>query len=65
MRKLHTRRLHPGALLGKLLPALLLTCLFACAAAAQANRVDTNALTEETQKTHPDADRMALVWWIP
>src|SRR5687767_3356099 len=60
------RDLRQRAPRAKLLPALLLlSCLLAPAAAAQAGRIDTNALTEESQKTHPDPDRMTLVWWIP
>jgi hypothetical protein len=31
----------------------------------QPARVDVNTLTEETQKMHPAADRLALVWWLP
>jgi hypothetical protein len=59
------RDTRPRALGAKLLTSLLLACLSAGTAAAQASRIDTNALTEETQKSHPDPDRMALVWWIP
>ena len=49
----------------KLLTALLLSCLFAPAAAAQPGRVDTDALVNETQKFHPSQDRLTVVWWIP
>ena len=56
------RDLHPRA---KLLTALLLSCLFASAAAAQPGRIDTDALVNETQKFHPAQDRLTVVWWIP
>jgi hypothetical protein len=59
-------RLNTSALRSRLLLAAALAC--ACAGAApaqQAGRIDINALTEETQKTLPDPDRMTLVWWIP
>ena len=45
--------------------AALLWCLCAGTAAAQAARIDVNALTEETQRLHPEANRMTLVWWLP
>lgn len=50
--------------------AALMSCLCAGTAAAQtapaqAGRVDVNALTEETQKMHPGADRLVLAWWLP
>ena len=47
---------------------VLLTLLLLCSGEtvlAQANQVDLNALTAETQKMHPDANRMTLVWWVP
>lgn len=55
------------SLLTHLLPALLLACLCAgtAAAQAQAHQVDLSALIDETQKSLPDADRMSIVWWIP
>lgn len=58
MKKLHS-------LLKSLLPAALLVCLCAGAAAAQGAKVDLGRLVEETQRSSPEPDRMTLVWWIP
>ena len=48
---------------------VLLTVLFLCSRTetviAQTNQIDLNALTVETQRTLPDADRITLVWWVP
>lgn len=40
-------------------------CVGSTRSLAQTNKVNIDALTSETQKTSPDADKMTLVWWIP
>jgi hypothetical protein len=58
-------RFNAGLMTTKALLIVLLACWGGGTALAQANQVDLNALTAETQKMHPDADRMTLVWWVP
>lgn len=61
------KNLNKNSLLKSLMLASVLSCVCAATAApqVQTGRVDLNVLTDETQKTLPDADRMTLVWWIP
>lgn len=61
------RTLTKNSLLKILLLASLLSCVCAGAGAAQIPQgvINLDALTDETQKTLPDADRITLVWWIP
>lgn len=61
------KTLHKNSPLKSLMLASLLSCVCAAIAAAQTQTagVDLNALTNETQKMSPEADHMALVWWIP
>lgn len=59
------KRLKKHSLLKNLPAAVLLLCLCAGTAAAQAGRIDFDALTNDTQKSSPDPERMSLVWWIP
>jgi hypothetical protein len=46
-----------------LIAIFLLT--FTGTALAQANKIDLNALVEETQKDSDNPDEMTLVWWVP
>ncbi|HEV7890657.1 MAG TPA: hypothetical protein VGP08_08460 [Pyrinomonadaceae bacterium] len=74
------KNFNKNSLLKSLVLASALACLFAGKAAAQkpeppppmatptpaqANRVNVDALREETQKSLPDSNRMTLIWWIP
>lgn len=43
----------------------VLICLWSTKGLAQKNKVNIDALTSETQKSSPQADKMTLVWWIP
>ena len=51
-----------------LFAAVLLLCGWmsrSLAQESQRNKVDVNALVQETQKIAQQADQMTLVWWIP
>lgn len=56
---------HRKLFVAKVLLFTLFLGSYAGTVAAQGQRVDLNALTNETQKMLPDADRVTLVWWIP